>query len=378
MKTLAFLEKTFLENLREWKILILTLVFTPFFVYLMYGYFKASPTTYTLLVKNNDPAAVGLVRAWIGATHPNGSPMFAVKEVTDIEAASRRVASRDADLLIEIPAGFAAALDTMRGGPVAVPPRLLNRGTETNPRSSIAMALSDYVAFSYAFAAAGTTLPFDVAVERVGSTRELSEFDLYVPGLLVLSLIMVLFTAAATLIKEVDKGTMIRLVLSKLTTIEFLTAVLLNQVLIGTVALLLAFASAWSVGYRPQGSLVAMTIVGALSTMSVMAIAVLVAAFLNTIFELLTVGCFPFFVLMFFSDSMFPLPKIQLFHLAGNAVNLNDVLPTAITTRAFNRILNQDAGLGDLLFEMGAIAFLTVVYFAAGAWWFRRRHQSAA
>ena len=37
MRMLAFLRKTFLENLREWKILILALTFAPFFVYVMYA-----------------------------------------------------------------------------------------------------------------------------------------------------------------------------------------------------------------------------------------------------------------------------------------------------------------------------------------------------
>ncbi len=374
MKILAFLEKTFLENLREWKILSLTLVFAPFFVYVMYGYLHASPTSYTLLVMSHDPAAGGLIGAWEDARQANGDPVFVVEQVSDLAQASRRVASREADLLVEIPAGFTAALDARRGQGAAVPPRLVSRRTETNPRSTIAMAFSDYVAYQYAFDRIGTSPPLDVALERIGGTQAPSDFDLYLPALLVLSLIMVLFTAAATLVKEVDKGTMSRLILSKLTTIEMLTAVSLNQVLIGTVALLLSYLAAVSVGYHSSGSIVTLVAVGGLSTLSVVAIAVLVAAFLNTIFELLTVGSFPFFILMFFSDCMIPLPKIPLFHLFGNVVNLNDVLPTSVTVRAFNKILNQSASLDDLVFELGAIAFLTFFYFTIGTWLFRRRH----
>ncbi len=377
MRILAFFEKTFLENLREWKILSLTLIFAPFFVFLMYGYFHASPATYTLLVMNHDPGAGELVQAWTGAKQSNGEPVFRVEPVTDMEQAVRRVASREADLLVEIPAGFSAALEARRGQGTLVPPRLVNHGTETNPRSAIAMAFSDYLAFQFAFSRTGTTPPLDVSVERTGGLQSLSEFDLYVPALLVLSLIMVLFTAAAALVKEVDKGTMSRLVVSNLSTVEMLTAVSLNQVLIGTLAMLLSYLAAVSVGYHSGGSIVALIAVGGLSTLSVVAIAVLVAAFLNTIFELLTVGCFPFFILMFFSDCMIPLPKLPLFHLFGNVVNLNDVLPTSLTVRAFNKILNQQAGLADLGFETGAIAFLTLVYFSIGTWLFRRRHLRA-
>ena len=263
MKTLAFLRKTCLENLRDWKILSLSLVFTPFFVYLMYAYFHASPATQTLI-------------------------------------------------------------ETVQ------------------------------------------------AVEGLGG---LSEFDLYVPALLVLAIIMVLFTSAASLIKEVDKGTMSRLMLSKLSTVEFLGAVSISQVVIGLVTLLLAYAAALSVGYRPHGSLAAVLVVGAVSALAVVAVSVLVAAFLNTIFELLTVGCFPFFLLMFFSDAMMPLPKIRLFHLAGHVFNISDVLPTSLTTRAFNAILSNNAGLPDVWFEVTAIIVLTAGYFALGTWLFKRRHM---
>lgn len=87
----------------------------------------------------------------------------------------------------------------------------------------------------------------------------------------------------------------------------------------------------------------------AAATPSVVALSLLVAAFMRTIFELLTVGVFPFFILMFFSDCMFPMPKIPLLRLAGHAFNLTDILPTSLATRAFGRILNFGAGLGDIL-----------------------------
>jgi len=384
MRTLAFLKKTFLENVREWKILSLTLVFAPFFVYLMYGYYHASPSTYTLLVVNRDAAAGALggraagdlIAAWKSATRVDGGAFFQVVEVPSADEAVRRLAAREADLAVEIPAGFSAGLDAFASGASATPPQITNRASESNLRGTVAMAYSDFIAFQYASARARTALPLGVSVVPVGGTRPLSEFDLYVPALLVLALIMVLFTAAATLIKEVDKRTMTRLMLSKLRTTEFLAAVTLNQVLIGLVTLLLAYLAAISVGYQPRGSLAAVLAVAALSAVAVVAISVLVAAFLNTIFELLTVGCFPFFILMFFSDAMIPLPKIAAFHLAGRVVNVTDVLPTSLSVRAFGAILNDGAGLADVRFELAGIVVLTAVYFAVGIWLFRRRHMS--
>jgi ABC-2 type transport system permease protein len=130
-----------------------------------------------------------------------------------------------------------------------------------------------------------------------------------------------------------------------------------------------------SVGCQAQGSLVAVLVVGALSTVSVVAIGVPVSAFMSTIFELMTVGCFPFFVLMFFSGRMFPLPKIPLLHLAGNVVTVNDVLPTSLTVRASSKILNNGAGLAGVGFEVAATVALTAACFGVGSVLFKRRHQ---
>jgi hypothetical protein len=77
---------------------------------------------------------------------------------------------------------------------------------------------------------------------------------------------------------------------------------------------------------------------------------------------------------MFFSESMFPLPRISFLKFGAHTLYANDLLPTALTVKAFNKILNFNAGLGDISFELAGIVILTAIYFAAGLWFFRRRH----
>jgi len=78
---------------------------------------------------------------------------------------------------------------------------------------------------------------------------------------------------------------------------------------------------------------------------------------------------------MFFSDCFLPLPKINLFSLFGNQVCLNDILPTATATRAMNKILNYDALLSDVSFELIWIFILSVIYFFIGILLFRRKYR---
>jgi ABC-2 type transport system permease protein len=384
MRFSAYFQKTFKENIREWKISILALVFGPFFVYMMYAYFGNATIRYTLLAIDHDravssaagrlSAGADLLAQWEKAKYPDGKAIFKVKKILDPQAGKKELKNRDADLLLIIPADFSLRLRRYLEKKNAGVPRLTSIGDHGNARFTMAAAFVDFIAYSYVSEAAKVQMPLQIDFQSITQGRSLTEFDLYIPALLVLSIIMVLFTAAASLIKEVDKGTITRLLLSKLSMFEFLSAIAANQVLIGTMALGLTYLSALHVGYRSSGSILLFFLVGALSSLAIVAISFLVAAFIKTIFELLTVGVFPFFVLMFFSECMFPLPRLTVFRLAGHSFYANDVLPTALTVKAFNKILNFQAGLGDLSFEIGGIVIMTMFYFTLGAWLFRRRH----
>ena len=45
MRLNALLRKTMIENFRDWKMLVMTLSFAPFFVVLMYFYFEDATTS---------------------------------------------------------------------------------------------------------------------------------------------------------------------------------------------------------------------------------------------------------------------------------------------------------------------------------------------
>ena len=132
------------------------------------------------------------------------------------------------------------------------------------------------------------------------------------------------------------------------------------------------------VGYRAVGSLTVLLMVGALTSISIMAFSVLVAAFLRTLFDLVTVGCFPFFVLMFFSGGMFPLPGVTLFEVGARSIEMNDILPTTHAITAMGKVLNYGAGLGDILPELGGVVALSALFYALGTWAFTHRHMTAA
>jgi ABC-2 type transport system permease protein len=376
-----------LETFRDWKMLSMTLTFAPFFVLLMYVYLGHATPTYQIAVVNQDQGFAdesgsevrlgeGLVEALQAVRSPEGEAILRVRQLREGEVEDA-LENRSADLALVIPPRFSAILVACAAGEQVDPVPVRSRGDPANPDYIMAAVWADMTTLAFVEYASGIQSPVVLAPETVTESVSLTDFELYVPGLLILALMMLMFTAAGALIREKDKGTLIRLRLSNLTTFEWLLAVSCTQLLVGLLALGLTYLTAMGVGYRAHGSLGLLFLVGALTSLSIMAISVLVAAFLRTVFDLVTVGCFPFFILMFFSGGMFPLPGVPLFHWGERAIELNEVLPTTHAISALNRVLSYGAGIGDILFEISAVLVLTVAFYALGVWVFTRRHMPA-
>jgi ABC-2 type transport system permease protein len=240
----------------------------------------------------------------------------------------------------------------------------------------MAASFCDYATYGYVAKKTGAENPLTVKFETAGEGRSQREFDLFFPFLLVIAPIMILFTAAGTLVREVEKGTMTRLIISKLSSFEMLAAVAVCQIIIGTACLLFTYLSGVSVGYHSHGSFLLLFLVGTATCFSVVAISIITACFVKTLFGLLTIGCFPWFILTFFSNCFMPFPQYQVLSLFGNPVYLNDILPTAIATRAFNKILNYNASFSEISFEFFGILFLSGIYFFIGAFLFKKKHMT--
>jgi len=379
MKIVSCFIKTFKENLRDWKILILAIVFAPFFVYLMYMYMGDHRSSlYNIDVINNDHAgssAADLIAVWEKMKSSEGIPFLSIRMITDSSTAKKMIKNRDTDLVVTIPGDFSESLEMFINGNGRYISPLTIYGDQANAKSIAATSFIDYLTYSFLGSRTGIELPMIMNYEYAGRGEISSEFDLYIPALLVLSIIMILFTAGASIVREVEKDTITRLTLSELSSREFMVALSINQIIVGIICLLLTLLAAFSVGYRTSGSIALLLLTGAVTCFSVISISIITACFIRTMFGLLTLGCFPFFILAFFSDSFMPLPKINLLRLAGNQVYLNDILPTATATRAFNKILNYNSGIDEIIFELIWITAIAIIYFVIGIWLFKRKYK---
>lgn len=388
MRIWNFLRKSLKENLRDWKILLITLIMAPIYVLITYTTVGNSNPIYQVIVNNQDQGfqmedgtVVNLgedsVNALKTALYLDGSPMFKVVMDSHQQLNEKKLKDRDVEVLLVIPADFSQVLQEKMSVTNRVLAKMALYGDESNPKYAIARILVDTTIYSAIATLTNTEMPMEIVGIALDDVEAPTPFEAYIPGMLALSLISLIFTAVASIIKEIDKGTMKRIKISKLSPMEFLTSVSITQALISIPVLLLTYCTAYLFGYRPEGSLISVMLVGFISSFSIMAVSLLIASFINTIFELMTVGTLPYFILLFFSGAWFPMSGKTLFSIGSHSFGLTDLLPISHTVSAMNKILNYGANFSEILFEMGTVVVITIIYFSIGIPLFTRKHMGA-
>ncbi|AIQ51119.1 ABC transporter permease [Paenibacillus sp. FSL R7-0331] len=379
MKLMAAVNKSIRESIRDWKMLAMVLLFSPFFLLLMSFFYGGEAVTYKLGVLNLDAgrASVQLISSLEQMEgEAGGSPVFKVRSFPNGEELQAKVKQKEIDIGLVIPEDYSAALASAAKGDNISAAQVSFYGSMGNVRYPVAAVWAAEQVNRQGMNAAEITLPAVIQETFVEKKQPLNEFESYVPGLISLAVLMVLFTASASIVKENDNKTLLRLKLSRLGAFNFLGGICITQAAVASGAVVLSYWTALGLGYEPEGYFGAILAVGVLSSMAMVAVSLIVASFLNTVFDVLTVGCFPFFILMFFSGSMFPLPDLKLMSVHGHAFGMTDLLPLTHTASAFNQILNDGAGLPEVGWELIMITLLTMVYFAGGLLLYRKRRLS--
>lgn len=372
----AVFRKSLLEQARSGWELALVLLTISAFVLVYWLFFGGGSTSYSLLVLNQDsgPHGAQLTQAIAGLAYPDGIPILRVKPASDRATAETQLRNRDASALLVIPPGFSTRLDDFRAGgiPAEGEPIILS-GDLTNPIYAVAAVLAGGVVEEYQREVTGQPRPVAVAEEPLGGSATRSEFETYIPGLLVVAVVMMLFTTSVRVASEIERGGVRRLVLTRVTSLEYLAGVSAVQMLVGCLAVLLAFVTAVALGFRSQGPLWLAVLVGAMSAISVIGTGLIVAAFSKTTGQAFVIANFPMVLMMFFSGGVIPVQRIPLFTLGGRTFALFDFLPQTHAVLALNKVLTLGAGPGEVAYELCMVMALSLLYFLAGVFVFDRK-----
>jgi ABC-2 type transport system permease protein len=389
MRMWAVFRKTMREMKREKLMLALTLLFAPFFVALAWVVWVNWSTTFRVLILDQDRAAtatpeerdaiVGTLRSMRRA---DGSSFLDVAEARDLAAAEDELRERRAAVLVIVPPGFRAALHAAAAaagqGAAPSPASVTLIGDLTNPAYAVAAVLASAGVDACAQAITGRARPVTIAERAMGASGVRSDFELAVPGILVFAVILLVFLAAMMIARETEAGTIKRLQITRMTALDYLGGTSLALVLVGVAAVLVALVSAWALGYRNQGPLWTAIVIGAVTSLSIIGTGLIVACFSRTVAQAFVIANFPLGLLMFFSGTMFPMPRYELCSLAGHGVSPFDLLPTTHAVIALNKVLTLGGGIGEVWYELISLLVLSALYFLAGVWLFRRKRLRAA
>ncbi|MBE2270456.1 MAG: ABC transporter permease [Anaerolinea sp.] len=353
------------EQMRDPLTLLLTLAFAPLMVALYALAFGTTTTTYPVVLL--DQAGDSGVAAAISAqAYANGTPILRLVEAADRAEAERLLRDRQAVALLIVAPDFLDALASGTGTGVTLV------GDLTNPQYVVAAVFMTGAVESVAQTVTGTPPRVAYTEEALGVSGSRSDFDLYVPGILVFAIIMLVFIAAMTIARETERGTLRRLEVSRMTAVEYLLGVSGTILVIGVASIALTFLTALAFNYHAAGSLLLALLIAALATLGIVGSGLIVAAFSKTVAQAFIIANFPLGIFMFFSGAMFPIPGVDLFTVGGRVVHAFDFLPPTHAVVALNKVLTLGAGLGDVAYELVWLTVLSGLYFAVGVLLWRR------
>jgi ABC-2 type transport system permease protein len=389
MRLLTVFRKTLREMWRDKWMLGLTLAFTPFFVLLYWLWFQGGSTTYKVIVINQDrPIRLAdgsmfnggeqVIAAINAVSYADGKPLLKGVPAASQAEAEPILRDQGATAFLLIPEDFSETLVALQRGDRSVTAQITFGGDLSNTYYMLGANLALAAVDGYVQQATGQKPLIDYVEAPLGASATRTEFETYVPGMLIFAVILLIILASMTVAREIETGVLRRLQLTLMTAFDLLGGISLALVLVGAAGVGLSFAVALALGFHSQGPLWVAIVVGAVTSLSVIGIGMVVASLTRTVSQAFVVANFPLGLMMFFSGVIFPLPAVKLFTIAGHAISLYDILPPTHAVVALNKILTLGAGLSGIAFELTALLVLSLLYFVIGAWLFGRLHLRSA
>jgi ABC-2 type transport system permease protein len=373
------------EQIREYWILVLTVLMAPLFIAIYYLMAETEDPQYDVILVNMDQGT-----EYEGRTMNLGDSIVTyarllsgLEEMLHITVLERRelaiekLRNRKADVCVVLPLDLSASVAALQDS-LNKPSKIEMVGDVTNMEYIVGAVWSEELITRYILEVAKIQMPVSWTETTLGFSGTRSYFELYLPGLLILSIIMIIFSASSAMVRESEARTLERLRISKMTTLEFLAGLSLVQILVALFSLCLAILTAVALGYTLiPGTLGFILLISILAALSMISFSLLVAAMCRSVKEVAIIGTFPLFLLMFFTGAAFPVSGGKLFTIGSYQLMLNDLLSPKFAIEALNKVLIRGLEVRDTLPEIIALVALTGLYFILGTWAFRRRHMRA-
>lgn len=361
------------ESLRDKWVLLIILLTTPFFIFLYWLFTMDGTPVYNVAALNQDKglAADFVITEIESMSWNSGKHVFAITKTDSREEARDLLKRNSAVILIEFPDDFSECLMNPEN----------SRKTEIIVEGDVSS--QDYITASvflwdgmrkYLEQFYDDLLPITIREVPAGISSSIDEFDIYVPGLLVLAVLMLLYSAAIMTANEIEHNAIAALRVSPVTSFSMTAGISLAQLVTAAASLGLSFITAKLLGFHSNGSLFLALIVCLGTGLFCVGLGIIIGCIARAVSRSFVIATVPFLFMMFFSGAVYPVPKLQLFHIDERAVFLFDFLPATHAVNALNGIFIHGASIGDIAYELVFILILSVLVYIAGISLFRRKY----
>jgi ABC-2 type transport system permease protein len=182
--------------------------------------------------------------------------------------------------------------------------------------------------------------------------------------------------SAMMITKEIENGTIQRIVLAKIKPMEICGGISLAQMVLAAIMIPLVFAASMLLGFHTSGSFLLAYVVSLIATFSAIGIGLIIAAFCKTSLEAFIIGNVVLTPMMFLAGIFFKVPPIKLFTIMDKEIELLSFIPTLDAVSAMNKILLQNAGFYNVVSELIVLIILSAFYFLLGVVLFKRRYMA--
>jgi ABC-2 type transport system permease protein len=191
-----------------------------------------------------------------------------------------------------------------------------------------------------------------------------------VPGLIVFAILLQVSIIASSVTREVEKGTLNRLKLSKMRSFDLLLGTFLSWLFITVLQILVLIIVAIGLGYKWEGSfgvLGTALLIGVIAGMASISLALLIAAFVTNERQAGSLSAMIAVPVAFLAGAFIPLPKEVIGQFNGRTYQIYDLLPWTHAVSALRSVLTYGSGLGgDVVFEVRLLLILTAILFVIG------------
>ena len=355
---LVIAAKTVREILREPPLAAMLVVAPLLFLgVLRLGYGAPRTPTHPVAVFDPDGAAADLLAELEATRHQDGRPVFDLRPVTDPEQAEEQLVDRDVDALLIV------SDDS---------PSFTLRGEASDLHFVAASKLLRRAIHQHADRVAGRPRVTQLRQQALTRAEPDTLFDVHAPGMLVFAILLLIPQTAFYVSREIRRGTLRRLRLTRMRGGHLLAGVTLAQLGIAAIQVPLVFGAALLLGYRAEGSLLLGIGLALTLCLSAVGLGLVVACFADNDGQAVNLGAAVMMIQVIVCGAFFQLPPMTLFELADHPVGAFDLLPATHGMLALQQVLTYGDGPADVAFRTAATLALSLAAFVVGVGLFHR------